>query len=510
MANYVGIDLGTTFSVAAYFDESGRPTIISNDRDENLTPSCVAKIKGEIVVGERARRQAHNDETNDDANDEKNANAASRFKRDMGTSNPHTINGKDFTPTELSAAVLKKVKDDVESKIDSITEAVVTIPANFSQEARHATMEAGRMAGLNIKYIINEPTAAALYYVYQSDGDLTGTYVVFDLGGGTFDVSVIKVKSWDVEVVASNGIHELGGDDFDKCLWHLIAGKYKEEIGSDLLKADLPINDVEEEKKSLSDRKRTTVEINRELIDVTRFEFEESISSFMAQIELMCEVTLAEANVAPDEITSVVLAGGSTRIPCVVECAKKVFKQDPVSSGNVDEAVALGACLYAAYKAYKSDRASGFNPIQEGAIRRLNMSDITNECFGTISIGFSESKGKDIVNSILIQKGQRIPCSVSQTYHTLFDGQDKINCTITESKSPETNPKFVKIIHEQELELPPNRPSGQEIIVTYSYDENQMMHASFKDVASGRETNISLSRASGDSTQSEIDKFLVD
>jgi len=496
MSNYVGIDLGTTFSAVAYIDESGRPAIINNDRDDNITPSCVAKIKGEIVVGERARRQWGNDKKN----------AAARFKRDMGSSSTHKIGGKEFTPTELSAAVLKKIKSDVEDKVGEIEEAVITIPANFSQEARDATMEAGRLAGLNVKYIINEPTAAALYYAYQSDGDLSGTYVVFDLGGGTFDVSVIKVKGQDVEVMASNGLHKLGGDDFDKVLWQLISEKYKEETGQDLTEEDFPINDVEEEKKSLSGRKRTTVEIDRDLIDVSRLEFEESISSLIAQIEMMCETTLDEANVTPKDISSVFLAGGSTRIPCVVECAKKVFKQDPISTVNVDEVVALGACLYAAYK---SDGA-GLSEIQKKSVSKLNVSEVTNECFGTISVGFSESKGEDLVNSIIIQKGESIPCSVTKTYYTLVDGQSEINCTITESKSPETNPRFVKVIHEQTLDLPPDRPAGQEVEVTYSYDENQTMHAVFKDISSGKELTWSFSKASGESTQSEIDKFLVD
>ena len=496
MANYIGIDLGTTFSAAAFIDKSGRPTIINNDRDENITPSCVAKIKGEIVVGERARRQWGSDP----------ANAAARFKRNIGSSLTASIGGKEFTPTELSASVLKKIKDDVEDKVGEIEEAVITIPANFSQEQRDATMEAGRMAGLQVKYIINEPTAAALYYAYQSDGDLSGTYVVFDLGGGTFDVSVIKVKGQDVDVVASNGLQKLGGDDFDRNLWKLIAGKYKDETGKDLSEEDFPINDVEEEKKSLSGRKRTTVEIGRDLVDITRLEFEESISSFLAQIEMTCEATLDEADVTPDDISAVFLAGGSTRIPCVVEVAKKVFKQDPVSTVNVDEVVALGACLYAAYK---SD-GSSLSAIQKKSVAKLNLSEVTNECFGTITVGFSESEGDALVNSIIIQKGETIPCSVSKTYHTMVDGQDAINCTITESKSPENNPNFVKVIHEQRLSLPPGRPAGQEVEVTYSYDENQTMHAVFKDVDSGQELTWSFSKASGVATQSEIDKFLVD
>lgn len=496
MTNYVGIDLGTTFSAVAYIDESGRPIIVDNDRDENITPSCVAKIKGEIVVGERARRQWGNDEQN----------AAARFKRDMGTTVTHKIGGKNFTPTELSASVLKKMNGDVEKKIGPIAEAVVTIPANFSQEARDATMEAGRMAGLNIKYIINEPTAAALYYAYQYDGSLTGTCVVFDLGGGTFDVSVVKVKGQEVEVVISNGVSNLGGDNFDRCLWDLVASKYKDDIGTELSKEDFPINEAEEEKKSLSGRKRTTVEIGRDLIDVSRLEFEESISSLMAQIEMMCESTLEEANISPKDITSVFLAGGSTRMPCVIELTKKIFKQEPISIVNVDEVVALGACLYAAYK---SDGAN-LSEIQKKSISKLNVSEITNEYLGTIAVGFSESKGEDLINSIIIKKGQTLPCSVTETYYTISEGQDKIRCTITESKSPETNPKFVKVIAEEELDLPPNRPAHQEVKITYLYDENQIIHASYKDVSSGNEEIIIVSKASDGKTQSEIDKFLVD
>ena len=173
---------------------------------------------------------------------------------------------------------------------------------------------------------------------------------------------------------------------------------------------------------------------------------------------------------------------------------------------NVDEVVALGACLYAAYK---SDGAN-LSEIQKKSVAKLNVSEVTNECFGTISVGYSESKGEALVNSIIIHKGQRLPCSVTETYHTMSDGQTAIECTITESKSPETNPKFVKIIHSEELELPPDRPAGQEVQITYSYDENQIMHATFKDVASGNETQITLSRAGEGATSSEIDKFLVD
>lgn len=496
MTNYVGIDLGTTFSAVAYIDETGRPQIVNNDRDQNITPSVVAKHKGNLIVGEFARKHWGNDDSK----------GAARFKRDMGTSNSHQIDENDYTPTELSAAVLKELKKHTEDRIGPIVESVVTIPANFSNEARDATMEAAKMAGLDVKYIINEPTAAALYYAYQSDGDLSGTYVVFDLGGGTFDVSVIKVTGQDVEVLSSNGLHKLGGSDFDQALWKLVAEKYKTESGEELTTEEFSMNDAEDAKKSISDRKKTTVEIEREFVDLSRIEFEESISSMLAQIEMMCETTLDEADIDASDITDVFLAGGSTRMPAVREIAKKVFKREPISTVNVDEVVALGAALYAAHK---SD-GSNLSEIQKKSINQLKVAERTNCYLGTITLGHSESKGDVLMNSILIRKGETIPCEVSESYYTLFDGQKAIDCSITESKSPETDPRFVKIIHEENLELPPDRPGGQEIVVTYSYDENQMIHASFRDVSSGKEKKISISMGGQNQTSSDIDKFLVD
>ena len=496
MTSYVGIDLGTTYCAVSYIDETGRPQIVNNDRDQNITPSVVAKHKGNLIVGEFARRQWGND----------SSKGAARFKRDMGTSTSHHIDGNDFSATELSAVVLKELKRHTEERIGPISESVVTIPANFSNEAREATMEAAKMAGLNVKYIINEPTAAALYYAYQSDGDLSGTYVVFDLGGGTFDVSIIKVTGQDVEVLSSNGLHKLGGADFDQALWKLVAEKYKEESGEELTFDEFSMNDAEEAKKSISERKKTTVEIDREFIDLSRIEFEESISSMLAQIEMMCETTLDESEVDVSDISDVFLAGGSTRMPIIREIAKKVFQREPLSTVNVDEVVALGASLYAAHK---SD-GSNLSEIQKKSINQLKVAERTNCFLGTFSIGYSESKGDVLMNSILIKKGESIPCKVSKSYYTANDGQDSINCTITESKSPETDPRFVKTIHEEGLDLPSGRPMNQEIIITYSYDENQMIHASFKDVESGSEKLISISINGHHEISSEIDKFLVD
>jgi molecular chaperone DnaK len=496
MSNYIGIDLGTSFSAVAYIDESGRPKIINNERNENITPSAVALHRGELVVGEMARRIWGNDPEN----------AVARFKHAMGTSEKFSIGSDELSPTELSSAVLNKLKKDAEASIGTINEAVVTIPANFAQEARNATMEAAKKAGLNVKYIINEPTAAALYYAFQSDGELKGTYAVFDLGGGTFDVSIIRVQGQDVDVLASNGLHKLGGDDFDKALWNLVAEKYRSENQVELNREDFPINAAEEEKKSLSGRKRTTAEIERELVDISRVEFEESISSMIAQLEMMCEATLDEANISPEELSDVFLAGGSTRIPAVTECARRVFKKEPISSANVDEVVALGASLYAAYK---SDKAS-LSEIQKQSIGKLAVTETTNMCFGTIALVSDEAKGEALANSIIISKGNSIPCKVTESYFTVADNQTFLNCTITESKAPEANPKFVKVIWEGEMEVPAGRSAGQEVQVTYAYDENQIMHASFKDVATGKTCDISLSMGAQEASNSNIEKFLVE
>ena len=497
MASYIGIDLGTTFSAVAYIDETGRPKIINNDRGDNVTPSCVALKGGKLIVGEVARKEWGN------APDQ----AAARFKRDMGTSTVHTINDVELSPTELSAEVLRSLKVTAENEVGNITEAVVTIPANFAHEAREATMEAANQAGLTVKYIINEPTAAALYYAFENGNDLHGHYVVYDLGGGTFDVSVIKVDGQDIDVVSSNGLAKLGGDDFDRAIWNLVADKYHSECGKDLDPEDFPINDAEQEKISLSGRKRSTAQIGRDLIDLSRLELEEAFSSFIAQTEMLCESTVDEADIEMSDIKGVYLAGGSTRIPLVAESVEKVFGQKPIASGNVDEVVALGAALYAAFKSDKSDLTT----VQKQSIGKIKVAESTSMCFGTIAVLVNEERNtEELGNSILIHKGERIPVSVSKAFFTAHQGQTSVNCRITESRSAETDPKFVKIIWEGDLDLPEGRDRGQEIQISYSYDENQVMSAKFLDVASGQETKIDMSLGSQEGTGSAIDKFIVE
>lgn len=497
MGAYVGIDLGTTFSAISQIDETGRPSILHNAEGQNITPSCVAIYDGEIHVGEQARKAWGIDESN----------VVARFKRDMGSTKTFDLDGKKFSSTELSAAVLKKLKTDAEAQIGEISEAVVTIPANFSQEAREATMDAAKQAGLNVNYIINEPTAAALYYAFKSGEELSGIYAVYDLGGGTFDVSVIQISGQDVDVLASNGVARLGGDDFDRACREIVSKKYQGEYGRELEHDDYLINDAEEEKKSLSLRKRVIAKVGRQVLEIRREEFEDSISHWVTQAEMLCEATIEEAGVEPRDIRGVFLAGGSTRIPAVRESIKRVFGQEPISTENVDEVVALGAALYAAYK---SDRKN-LSVAQEDAIKRIKVTESTNKCFGTFSIGFNENKARyENQNSILIRKGEKIPCSVTESFYTVADNQTAVNCVVTESTSPETDPRFVKIIWQGDLELPSGRPEGQEVQVTFGYDDSQMMFCRFKDVESGREKSIDLSMAASKGINEEIEKFMVE
>lgn len=497
MSATIGIDLGTTFSAVAVIDHTGQPSIVRNKDGANITPSCVAEISERTMeVGEFARRQwGSAPET-----------AAARFKRDMGTSKTFNINGKPFTPTELSALVLKKLLADTESVVGPVGDAVVTIPANFAHEAREATMAAAKAAGLNIKYIINEPTAAALYYAFKSGETLSGIYAVYDLGGGTFDVSIIRVDGQDVEVLATNGIARLGGDDFDVALQRLVQTKCRTITGKQIDTDDFTLNDAEEEKKSLSRRKQVTVRVARQLIDIKREEFEESISSLIAQAEMLCEATLDEAKIEAGDVRAIFLSGGSTRIPLVEESIQRVFKKAPTSTVNVDEVVALGAALYAAYK---GDRST-LTPLQRKSLEKIKVSESTSKCFGTLSMSYDGAREQDrLSNTILIRKGDKIPCVVARSFFTIYDGQDAVNCKVTESTAPETDPRFVKIIWQGLLQLPAGRPKEQEIKVTFAYDDNQIMRCTFVDLATAREQTVNLSLADS-SVAATIDKFLVE
>jgi len=494
MAAYIGIDLGTTYSMVSYLDDTGRPQVIRNAEGQNLTPSCVEIDGNEVTVGEIARKGlGWNDKV------------LARFKRDMGTSVTYKVGDKEFTPSECSVFILKKLLQDAKDAIGEVGEAVVTIPANFTNEARVETLSAARLAGLNVKNIVNEPTAAALYYVFQNGGTLNGNYAVYDLGGGTFDISIIQAKNRDVTVLASEGVKKLGGDDFDAALQKIVQKKYKDATGEDLdIHQVYTKTDAEEDKKSLSKREKVNVRVVKTNLELTRIEFEKEISSLIAQTEMLCENAVEEAGLKLTDIKDVLLVGGSTRIPCVRDSVKKLFKKNPVTTVNVDEAVVLGASLFSAVKGDQAD----LNPVQKASISKLKVTDVSVGCFGTKAV---RGSNHEEYIAVLIKKNEKIPCSVTETFFTMADNQTEVDCTITQSDAPTDDPKWVNVIWDGALALPNGRRAGQKVDITYSYDENGTMHASFVDVATGKETNTTLSDIAPTVDQkSDINKFIVD
>lgn len=492
MAKYIGIDLGTTYSAAATVDEDGKPNIIRDSEGNNIIPSCIVVNGQNVDVGEVAAEQLIDND----------GDGFTRFKREMGNEKIYKSGERQFTPTDLSTFVLKKIVKEVKAQVGEIEEAVVTIPANFSHNAREATMLAAKNAGLKIKNIINEPTAAALYYAYKTGAELDGIYAVFDLGGGTFDISIIQAHGKSVEILSSDGVSRLGGDDFDKAIIEIIKSKLD---GADV---ELTLLEAEKIKKNLTRKELVKKKIDGKEIEISREEFEKKIGPLLAQITMNCESAVEEAKLDVSQIKGVFMAGGSTRLPCIQKLVEEIFKSPPITTANVDEVVALGASIYAAYRADRSNLSQG----QLNSVQKIKLSETTNKCFGTISITDDHLRN-DIKrqNSTIIARGEKIPCSVTESFFTTVDGQEAVNCTVTESSTIESDPKFVKVIWEGKLSLPPGRKAGQEIKVTFSYDENQIMKCEFEDVTSNSKKTIDLSIVNESSIeQSNIDKFLVE
>lgn len=502
----IGIDLGTTNSLAAQLDNVGRPQIIHNSEGSNLTPSVVYFDSAEkVVVGQNAKDNIGMEQ-----------NVFKEFKRAMGSKTTYLYGEKEITPTELSAFVLQKIKKDYEKSVGKADTVVITVPANFRNEAREATLAAANSAGLSTDMLLNEPTAAALYYAHQSGSLLNGIYVVFDLGGGTLDISVIKAIGNDVEVLSSEGLQELGGKDFDKKILEIVSKKFKSATGKEFNTHDYGFseNDAEELKKSLSsvtEKKIRLVgqDIQPTSISITRVEFEEAISTYIAQSEMLCETVLVEAGVSTSDIRDIFLAGGSSRIPLVKKMLQKIFNKEPVVSGNPDEAIALGAAIYAGYKTEKTK----LNTLQVQAVSSMKFQEVAPAYFGTISIDSMKREDGILVNrnNIIIHKNEKIPCSKAESFYTAHDNQTTVSCDITQSPTPETDPRFVRIIWTGQLKLPPNRAAGQEIQITYAYDESGVMHANFLDVMSGSKTEIEVSAKSTESGPSlNINDFIVE
>ena len=491
MANIVGIDLGTTFSALAILNSVGRPEIVPNADGERLTPSAIFfdEENAEIIrVGIEAINSRY-----------LNAERSVRWiKRYMGDAKyRRNIDRKKWTPVELSSLILKKLKQDCSAERGEIRDAVISVPAHFDEVRRKATMDAGTMAGLNVIGIVNEPVAAALYYA--TTREVSGKVLVYDLGGGTFDVTVMDVRGHDMEIICSQGDHALGGVDFDMEVLKMLEESYKEKFGTELISSDEDRAKYEDEaediKKTLSRRK-----IAKKMLygpagnvktEVTREMFEQAISSLIARTDILLEVALEEAGIKPSGINKVLLVGGSSRIPLVQKRLEETFGFAPETTVNVDECVALGAALHAGLAMLREDPDSVAAGISSG-LGDINLTDVCNHSYGTICAPIDKETGRRVIeNRIILKKNTPLPCESTQMFYTMSEGQKEVEVTITQGE--DTAVEYVNKIATHKFKLPPNRPARCPIKVTYSYDVNQRMHCKFEDLESGRVLEVGFS-----------------
>jgi len=507
MANIVGIDLGTTYSALAILNAIGKPEIVPNADGERLTPSAIffdEENPDIIRVGIEAINSRH-----------LNAQRSVRWiKRHMGDANYHkNIDSKDWTPVELSSLIPKKLKQDCSLDDGEIRDAVISVPAHFDEIRRKATMDAGTMAGLNVIGIVNEPVAAALYYA--TTRDVSGKVLVYDLGGGTFDVTIMDVEGHQMEIVCSQGDHALGGVDFDQKILEMLEQNYKEKFGAELISSDEDRAKYEDEaediKRTLSRRsvakKMLYGPAGNMRVEITREMFEQAISSLIARTDILVEVALEEASVQPSDIDKVLLVGGSTRIPLVQQRLEKMFGFAPKTAVNVDECVALGTALHAGLTMLREQPEAVPAGIISG-LRDINLTDVCNHSYGTLCAPIDKETGRRVIqNRIILKKNTPLPCESTQTFYTISEGQTEIEVTITQGEDSDI--EYVNKIATHKFKLPEGRPADCPIKVTYGYDVNQRMHCRFEDIESGRVLEVDLS-LDQDGEMSESNTIVTD
>ena len=478
MGKIIGIDLGTTNSCVAVM-EGGQPTVIANTEGARTTPSVVAFTKtGERLVGDAAKRQAV-------TNAEK---TISSIKRDMGTDRGRTIDGKKYSPQQISAMILQKLKADAEGYLgEKVTEAVITVPAYFNDAQRQATKDAGKIAGLDVKRIINEPTAAAL--AYGLDNEKEQTIMVYDLGGGTFDVSIIEIGDGIIEVRATAGDNRLGGDDFDQKITDYILAEFQKQEGIDLSKDTMALQRIKEAsekaKKELSSA--TTTDINLPYLtatadgpkhfemSLTRAKFDELTHDLVERTAGPVQRALSDAGIKASELSKVLLVGGSTRIPAVQDKVKQLTGHEPSKSLNPDECVALGASIQGGKLA--GDAGAG----------EILLLDVTPLSLAIETMGGIATK--------LIERNTTIPVKKSQVFSTAADNQTAVDINVVQGERQFARDN--KSLGQFRLDgIPPARRGVPQIEVTFDIDANGIVNVSAKDLGTGKEQHITITAGS--------------